>query len=318
MRRLTNRTLELAATFEPRGPALAITRSTLAFAELIAIVFTPNHDLFTYEPGLPGGMRCSSTHGLSLWCLAGPSADGLFVSRLVAITVLLVVVSGYRPRWTCVPHWFITCSLTFSMTLPNGGDEVAVIATMLLAPISLGDGRTWHWSRPLEPLAPAWAGSSYAAWCAMRCQIAIIYFCAAMSKLSVSQWRDGTAMYTVLVDPGYGLPITARHALGPLIASGTAISLLTWGVIGIELAICACALSRRTVRRNGVWLAVLLHAGIMAAMGLFSFGLIMMALVLTLRLDDRDTVMPADSPGLQLLNALPAEGIQPAAMHPST
>ncbi|MGW4694779.1 sporulation-delaying protein SdpB family protein [Kitasatospora cineracea] len=290
MRELTYRVLTSACNFEPRGLPLAITRSTLAFAELITILFTADHDLFTYEPGLPEGMRCYGAHAVSLWCAVGPSPTGLFISRVTAIVVLTVAASGYRPRWTCIPQWFVTWSLATSMTLPSGGDEAALVATMLLIPVVLGDRRVWHWTRPEEPLGAVWAGSSYAAWCAIRCQIAIIYFVAALSKLFTSQWRDGTAMYSVFVDPNYGLPPGIRQFLGPMIASDLVVRSLTWGVLAIELTIALSALAPQRARRTAGWLAVLLHGGIMVAIGLFSFGLAMMALVLSLRIGDHESL----------------------------
>ncbi|MFJ4680350.1 hypothetical protein [Kitasatospora sp. NPDC088783] len=309
--------LSSAAGFEPRGLPLAVTRSALALAELTTLVFTADHDLFTYEPSLPGGMRCYGAHRLSLWCIAGSGPNGMLVSRMVAIAVLVVTASGYRPRWTCVPQWFVTWSLTTGMTLPNGGDEAALVTTMLLVPVLLGDTRAWHWARPRKALAPVWAGSSYAAWCAIRCQTAIIYLSAALSKLRTPQWRDGTALYSVLVDPDYGLPLAVRSSLSPITTSGAVVGALTWSVLGVELAIAVCALSRRGARRAAGWLAVALHGGIAAAMGLFSFGLTMVALVLSLRFDDRASPSaPVTGPARSRREA-PPERCPPPGREPS-
>ncbi|MDH6118945.1 sporulation-delaying protein SdpB family protein [Kitasatospora sp. GAS204B] len=315
MRRLTDRALASAASFDPRGLPLAFARSVLALSELISIVFTPDHSLFTYQPGLSSGMRCYGAHDLSLWCVAGSTPAGLLSSRLIAIAVLVLVVSGYRPRWTCAPHWFVTWSLSVSMTMPSGAEEAALAGTMLMMPFLLGDTRIWHWTRPSEPLAPVWAGSSYAAWWAIRCQIAIIYFTAGISKLCTAQWRSGHAMYTVLVDPFYGLPPGIRQALGPLLASESAIRLLTWGALAIELAIAAAALSPRRARRTAFCLAVLLHGGIMVAMGLVSFGLVMIALVLTLLVGDSHTLALADASEAEAADRPLPGDFQPMAMN---
>ncbi|MFD8478182.1 hypothetical protein [Kitasatospora sp. NPDC059673] len=224
---------------------------------------------------------------------------------MTAIVLLTVAASGYRPRWTCVPQWFVTWSLAASMTLPDGGDEAALITTMLLIPVLLGDRRVWHWTGPQEPLAPVWAGSSCAAWYAIRCQIAIIYLVAALSKLFTPQWRDGTAMYSVFVDPNYGLPLGIRQFLGPVIASDVVVGSLTWGVLAIELALALSALAPRKARRAAVWPAVLLHGGIIATMGLFSFGLTMIALVLSLRIGDRASSLTHRRTGAQTVEARP-------------
>jgi antimicrobial peptide system SdpB family protein len=287
MRALIARAACRGDRFDPRGLPLALARSLLALAQLVFLLFTPDHALFVDEPGLPGGMQCAGLRRASLWCAAGPGPDGLRLSRLVAVVVLAAAMSGYRPRWTCIPQWYVTFSLATAVTLPEGGDDVAMIVTLLLIPMSLGDDRLWQWHQPKGRLEPAWRGSSYAAWWALRCQVAVIYANAAVSKLGAGRWRDGTAMFTVLVDPNDGLPLAARHAVAPALASGFVIGLLTWGVIAIELCIATCALSGRRGRRGAVVLAAFLHTGILLAMGLFSFALIMMGAVLTLCVGNR-------------------------------
>jgi len=309
MRGMRTRALAAADSFEPRALPLAVIRSIFAVAELIGIIWTPDRALFVHEPGLPDGMRCAGIRGLSLWCVVGPSPGGLIGSRIVATVILVAVISGYRPRWTCVPQWFVTFSMTASVTLPYGADMVAAIATMLLIPVLLGDDRTWHWARPHHPLSPMWRGSAYAAWWALRCQIAIIYFDSAISKITVPQWRDGTAMYTVFVDPNYGLPPVFRHALGPVLSSEIVIGLITWSVISIELGIAVCALAGRRGRRAGVVLAILLHGGIILAVGLVSFGLIMIALVLSLCLDVSKSRWVCDTPERPVTAAAVQDGV---------
>jgi antimicrobial peptide system SdpB family protein len=282
MRGLIAGAVGAADRFEPRGLPLAVTRSTLAFVELVGIGLTPDRALFADDPGLSSGVQCGGVHGLSLWCVAGSGAHGLAAGRIVAILVLAVAMSGYRPRWTCLPQWYVTFSLTAAVPAPYGADNVAVVATMLLVPMLLGDERTWHWTAPRRPQAPVWRGSSYAAWWALRCQIALIYLDAAVSKLWVAQWRDGTAMYTVFVDPDFGLAPAVRHTAGGLLASAGVAALTTWSVIGVELGIAGCALAVRSWRRAGIVLAILLHGAIILLMGLVGFGLTMIAVVLTL------------------------------------
>jgi antimicrobial peptide system SdpB family protein len=295
------RVLAAADSFEPRGWPLAIARSALALAELAGVLTSSTSTLFIAGPGLPDGVRCAGARGLSLWCLVGSGTDGVFAGRVLTCVVLVAVVVGYRPRWTCVPQWYVTWSLTASVTLSYGADAAAVLGTTLLVPVLLGDDRTWHWTRPTTPLPPRWRGSAYAAWLALRCQITIVYLDAAITKLTVPQWRDGTAMYTVFTDPNYGVALPLRHLVEPLLTSGLVIRPVTWSVIVVELGIAACALGDRRVRRLGVALAIALHAGIVVAVGLVGFGLVMIGLVVTLRFDgparQTSAVAPRPVPG---------------------
>jgi antimicrobial peptide system SdpB family protein len=285
VRSLIQRLYAAADAFEPRTAPLAISRTLLAVAELTAVVASSDHELFVTTPSASDGMRCTGMRGLSVWCLAGSSPHGMLISRIVTVVVLLVVISGYRPRWSCVPHWYVAFSLADSITQPDGGDAVAAITTMLFVPLLIGDDRVWHWSRPAGELAPFTRGSAYAAWLALRCQTAVIYLNAAIAKLAVPQWRDGQAMSTVFADPVYGAPRWEYSHFATVLQNKPVVAAVTWGTIGTELAIAVCALLGRRARRRALVAAVLLHGAIVVAMGLFSFGLVMIALVMALCVD---------------------------------
>ncbi|MGF1425048.1 sporulation-delaying protein SdpB family protein [Kitasatospora sp. LaBMicrA B282] len=285
MRALTARVEVRVASFEPRSLPLAVARSGLALSQLITLVFTPDHALFFSDSATPTGIRCSGLHDISLWCLAGSSAGGMHLSRLGTILVLVAALSGYRPRWTCIPQWYVTTSMAIAMPMPEGGNNIAAIVTMLLIPPSLGDFREWQWGRLDPPISPSWRGSAYAALLIIRMQIALIYVDAALSKLAVPQWRDGSAMYTVFVDPNAGLPAGLRDLAAPLLVSRVVIASITWGTIALELGIALCALPGIRLRRIGFFLACVLHLGIMVSMGLISFAVTMISTTLVLWVD---------------------------------
>jgi antimicrobial peptide system SdpB family protein len=282
MRRLsaaTGRLLARADTFEPRGMTLAVARSLLAVATLSVLAFTPQQGLFVYTPQNPSGVRCAGVRGIALWCLGGAGQTAMTVKLVIAVLVLAAVAVGLSPRWTCLPHWYVTFSLGTTMTLPNGGDSVARIATMLVIPMCLADDRLWQWRRPAVPLPPAWRGSSYAAHLFIRVQVAIVYLLACGAKVALPGWRDGSFMYQVLHDPYYGPPPLLRSLLGPVFDAPAAVAVLGWATIVVECAVAVCMLGGRRVRRVALLLAVALHGGIIVLLGLFSFGLTMIALV---------------------------------------
>lgn len=277
MNRLVTRILEAVDGAEPRGVTLAVGRSLLAVAGFVTIAFTPDWMLFADTQHVPTGVRCDGIRSLSLWCVTGPGPAGLAAARIVALVVLAVVAIGYRPRWTCVPQWYLTFSLGVAMTLPNGGEQIARIATMLLIPVCLGDDRIWQWTRPAAPMSPWWRGSSSAALITLRLQLAIVYGEAAVSKLLVPEWRDGTALYAVSYDPDSGLSAPLQQLAAPFLARYPVLATLTWAVIGAELTIAVGVLGPRATRRAALALVVVLHTAIVVALGLFSFGIIMIA-----------------------------------------
>ncbi|GIH98203.1 sporulation-delaying protein SdpB family protein [Planobispora takensis] len=269
----------LAARFEPTGLPMALGRTVMSLAQLSVLLFTPDAVLFAAVPGDPAGVGCGGLANLSLWCLTGTSPAALTTNRIIAIVVLMAVASGYRPRWTCVPHWYVTFGLSIGLTMPDGGARAAQAATMLIIPLCLADRRTWSWAGPPPEIPPAWRGASYAAHLALRCQIAIIYTSACLSKLLSPSWRNGTAMYAISNDPFYGAPDALHELLAPLFRSYAPLAALTWSVLAGELAIALCMLGPARLRRLGLTIAIMLHAAIIGVMGLFSFGLIMIGIV---------------------------------------
>src|SRR5437588_12362569 len=88
-----------------------------------------DHELYEtrFRPalGFPGVPACVGAGRLSFFCLI-PRED-LALGQAIAATILLVVASGWRPRLTGVPHWWISYSFAVSATIPDGGDQVIQI-----------------------------------------------------------------------------------------------------------------------------------------------------------------------------------------------
>ncbi len=263
-----------ALAFEPRTATLGAARSLVAAAELTVLVFTSDSDLFPVVPNGPSGPRCDGVRALSLWC-AGSSSAAQMIFRFATIAVLVLVVSGFRPRWTCIPHWYVTFSLAVAIHVPNGGENVARIVTLLLIPLCLGDDRVWHWTRPATPLPEWWRGAAFVSHWMIRLQVVIVYGQAVWLKAVEPEWRDGTAMHHVTQDAYFGV----TPGLAPLLQSGVLLTAITWGTVLLESAIVVCVLANARARRAGLALAVVLHGGIVVVLGLVSFGLVMISLV---------------------------------------
>lgn len=283
MQRLTDLRRRLGTAIErhePRGRAFAMGRSLLAAATLSVLLFNADTTLFVASPDAPQGLRCGGIRSASLWCLAAETETGQVLPRLLAIATLLVVLSGYRPRWTCLPHWYVTFSLAVSMPLANGGDRAAAIGAMLFVPLCLGDGRTWHWSAPVAPLPMRWRGGSFAAlWC-LRGQLSLIYLTAATHKVLDPAWSRGDALYMVAFDAQFGFPLPIRDFLGPLLASSGLIATSTWGVVALQYLIAVAILAGGKGRKPAVGCGIALHVAIGLLLGLPGFGTVMIALLL--------------------------------------
>lgn len=272
--RVATRLGHAASTFDPRGASLAVGRTLVAVAQLSVVTFTSDAGFF--PSGVP---RCAGLGSLSPWCVAGSSAWGSAAARLVTVLVLALVAVGYRPRLTCIPHWYVTFGLNSAMYFGNGGDQAAVVITLLLIPTCLGDRRRWQWSTPGPPLSADWCGAAYAAHLVLRLQVVLIYGHAVVAKLAEPAWRGGTALHYALQDPTFGAPPAVLSGLEPAWLGGAAILGLTWLTLLTEAALALSPLGNRRVRLAALATGVLLHGFIAAAMGLGSFALIMIGML---------------------------------------
>jgi antimicrobial peptide system SdpB family protein len=258
----------------------------LALATAATLLANPMSNLFRSGSGTGLPPFCSGIRAAGVFCV--PSSGHLELKRWLCAAALLVVASGWRPRYTALVHFWISFSLQANALVLDGGDQVASILSMLLLPVALTDRRAWHWSRPLDaPLTQMEAHKRLLARFFLglvRLQVAGIYFHAAVGKLAVREWKDGTAIYYWLRHETYGAPPSLVAALRPALESGWSVSLITWSVLVLEVFL---AMALLTSKRHWPWLlagGLALHAGIIVAHGLVSFGVVMMAaLILFLR-----------------------------------
>lgn len=78
-------------------------RSVLAIATAATLLCNRPSTLFRPGTGVPTAPICDGVGRIGLFCLA--SSQHLSIARWVAIVVLLIAASGYRPRFTGVAHW---------------------------------------------------------------------------------------------------------------------------------------------------------------------------------------------------------------------
>lgn len=260
--------------FDHRNRWFGVGRSFLALGNLITLLFTPMQALIV-PVGSSSGAVCTNIRVVSLLCVGNPAA-GLEWRRWAMIVILLVVASGYRPRFTALPHVWVTLTIGGSMTLPDGGDAIALTISLLIVPLAFADGRTWHWQPPTKALSPTWQAISSIALLAVRAQIAFIYLDSAITKFAVDDWSNGTAEFYILRDPGFG-DSGVLHGFFQSLSSSPLFALgMSWGAILVEIAIGLALLLSWRWRILALVLDVGLHLMIIMTMGLFSFSAVMM------------------------------------------
>jgi antimicrobial peptide system SdpB family protein len=265
--------------YDPWTNVYGAARSLLALTSAATLATNAATTLFRPASGTPTPPVCGGAQRFSAYCIAPP--EDLPIAKAVCVLLLLVVASGWRPRVTGVVHWWICASYHVSAVMIEGGDQVAAVLTFLMLPITLTDGRRWHWSPP-EHRAMSQA-EAHRRLCAafghllIRLQVAGIYFHAVLGKLTVPEWKDGTAMFYWVTHESFGAPRWLMPVLWPVVVNGPSVAALTWFVIVLEMALSTALFVERRYQIPLMWLGFALHIGITFVHSLPSFSLIMLA-----------------------------------------
>ena len=216
-----------------------------------------------------------------------PGGSAAYLPSHVALVVAAVcLVTGYRPRLAAAVAFLCLAWLHHvdPWTL-NSGDALMRDIVFLLALAPPGPGRVSPWALRL-----------------VQVQVSVMYLVAAASKLAGAHWRDGTAVSYPLRIPA----MTRVHLPGDVTASPLAAHVLTWGVLGTELAIGLLVWSRRA--RPWVLAAgVLLHLGIELTLRVGFFSWIVLACYVAFVQPERAERLVRGLSGRLHLHALPGE-----------
>jgi len=252
---------------------LGLSRSLLAFATLITLFFNDENVLF--HSGLNNeNFKKFDTISINMYSWFNNFEYGLFLSYFV----LILVVVGFYPRFTCIFHWLVTYSFNSITSCGDGGDLIASNITFLLIPICLFDKRKTHWSKEVHIYnfyQKTIATSFYWLICI---QVFIIYFWASVGKFKVDEWGNGTAIYYWLTDSLFGAREFFMPLLNIILKSPILTTFVTWSVLVFELMLAFSFIFKSIINKKVILLVGLLfHFIILIIFGLVSFFLVMSA-----------------------------------------
>jgi antimicrobial peptide system SdpB family protein len=254
-----------------------ISRSLIAFGTLCTLLFSPANSLFTHTIFKLAESNNTMPANINLFTAFG--YEHIYISRLISIIILLLVISGYFHKIASLLHWYVSFSLYSSLTIVDGGDQIASIITLLFIPISFFDKRknTWHKKEVQKENCHYSTFLSNSFLFIIKLQIAIIYLNAGVSKLSVPDWQNGSAYYYWFNHNAFGAPTYLKYILGSFFSNPFAVTAVSWGTIILEIALFGCLFSsHRGFKKLMFTTGVLFHALIFVIHGLFSFCFIML------------------------------------------
>jgi len=258
---------------------LGLARSLLALSTLLTQLFTPVGALFLRTDANPLGPTCDGfVRRATFYCLGG-SAEWVDAAVVMSIVALAVVASGVLPRFTAIPHWYLSWSAATGFGLVDGGDHINAMLTAILVPIVLCDRRRTHWQqdrdydrRSIVPKAVAHVGLLVAA-----IQMAVLYLIASLSKVNVAEWADGTALWYWLSDPSFGMDAGVFSFFAPVLSNIAVLAALTYTMMALEITGALALVFPRRARHVVFVLLIAFHTVIAIVMGLWTFGLSMAA-----------------------------------------
>lgn len=194
-----------------------------------------------------------------------------YLGSVIAISILLLVIAGWRPRITGILHFWVAYSFLSASAVIDGGDQICSNLTLMLIPITLLDKRKNHWYRNNPSYSPYANILSNLVYFVIALQISFIYLNAATSKFSVSEWSNGTAVYYWLIDPYFGLNSWQSWLLKPFIVNPIFIFIITWSVLAVELLLFAGIFIHKKYYKVLFFSGIILHLSFLLFLGLFSF-----------------------------------------------
>lgn len=212
------------------------------------------------------------TRSPSLLAVQSPRLfDALY---LIALLFAVLYAIGWRTRWVGIPFALFTWSLFMrNPFVLTGGDNLlqVEIPFLLFANSAAYLSMDSRWRGPRQP-APDTSNAFLAllhnaALFAIMLELAIAYGGAGLAKAIGPAWQHGTAVYYVLRTREFGM-----SSIGMLFFRNAAVvALLTYSVVGFELAFPFLIWSRKTrwIAASG---AVALHSGIAIFMRLVPFA----------------------------------------------
>ncbi|MFN8260912.1 MAG: sporulation-delaying protein SdpB family protein [Chitinophagales bacterium] len=263
---------------------LALTRSLFAFGSLLTIVFNDinritNSNLLNFNSNEIIYEKYSNLSIFSLFTYP--------FSKILCILILVSVIIGYYPRITSIFHFWVSYSICNSFIIAEGGDQIASNICLLFILILLFDNRKNHWQKSECNNKFVNIFSNLTLFM-IQLQVAVLYLYAAVGKLNIDDWRNGTAVYYWFSNNYIGANGFIHKLIFPIISSRFVV-LLTWGTIIIELLLFACLFANKRVKIIFLIIGTLFHLNIVFVHGLLTFFIAMFASLL-LYLDDSNRV----------------------------
>lgn len=249
-----------------------LSRSILALSTFLTLLFNDVSYLFKPASGMddyPAKIILKYT----FFSFGENNYLTLSILKLIALVILFLVIIGWRPRITAIPHWYLMVSLQNNLTVVDGGTQIASVLTLLMIPIALLDNRKWHWGVSTKTNSYAKI-VSFVTYNIIRIQIALLYFDSTVKKLAVDEWIDGTAVYYYINDPIVGFNSFFEY-ISQWFVDSPLIVLPTWGTLLVQTVLFLALFAPKKYWHIIFAFGIFMHEIFALLLGLVSFSITM-------------------------------------------
>jgi antimicrobial peptide system SdpB family protein len=257
------------------GPLLGLGRSLLALGNLLTILCSSTFVLFPPYSFTDKQHAATGIEKINLFYLF--PYKYIFIPEIIAILILVVTIIGYFPKITAILQAWVSLSLFSSLLIVEGGDQITQILSILLIPIMLFDKRKNHWEMTSNQPDKNTPSGYFLYWSYLfiQLQMSLLYLDAAVEKIKVPEWKDGSAVYYWVNHNLFGAPDFLDRPINLFLSSNTAMTFTTWGVMILELLLFAALFMKQEYKNRLFVAAVFFHFLIFIIHGLPTFGLAM-------------------------------------------
>lgn len=252
----------------PYTPVYGLARTLVALSTLISLLFSSQHIIFD-ELIFNLYKSMDPFNYLNLYMILG--FKNILIAKWSSIIVLLFVISGIFPKITGVLHFWITYSFLKSSAILEGGDQLNLILTFLLIPITILDPRKSHWNAPIEVQEyKRIIGNNVIA--IISIQMSLLYLHAGIEKIyKLNEWVEGTAIYYIFNDALFGVAPWLKNIISPIITSNIGSFVMSWSTIFFEILVFGGIFMTKNKKKSLFVFAILFHICIAISFGLVSF-----------------------------------------------
>ena len=108
-----------------------VSRSLFALGTFITLIFNSNESLFAINQ-YKLKENLSLINEINLFHLF--DYEGLYISKIISLVILLLVIFGIYPRYTGILHWWVSVSFFNAGTIVEGGDQITANVLFFLIP----------------------------------------------------------------------------------------------------------------------------------------------------------------------------------------